>query len=225
MLRQPPAVVSATWGVVALLWPLQGSITSGPCNGPEEQIRIARALDQIATRVDPCGESPRVQELLEKVRRCRAATYQICIDVTAERNWFDRPDEVEPHAVRTIKWNPSLHNELEPACDDGSNQPVLRDPIASLLHELAHAAQDCDGLNPAEHEFEAVRIENIYRRAAGLCQRSKYGDDRLPNEMLKSCAPGNCSCTVSSRTEVAHVVTDPPTAEASPADERAAHGR
>jgi hypothetical protein len=45
---------------------------------------------------------------------------------------------------------------------------MLRDPTASLVHELAHAAQDCSGLNPGEHELEAVRIENIYRRASGL---------------------------------------------------------
>src|SRR5262249_55048590 len=64
----------------------------------------------------------------------------------------------------------------------------------SLLHELAHAAQDCAGLNPGDHELEAVYIENIYRRAAGLCQRTSYGDEPLPATMVKLCGPGECGC-------------------------------
>jgi len=71
---------------------------------------------------------------------------------------------------------------------------VLRDPAASLLHELAHAADDCRGLNPGEHELEAVRVENVYRRAAGLCQRAGYGDDALPRAFVKECSPAHCSC-------------------------------
>jgi hypothetical protein len=64
---------------------------------------------------------------------------------------------------------------------------VLRDPVASLVHEIAHAVDDCEGRNPAERELEAVRIENVYRRAAGLCQRSAYGDDTLGAETVKLC--------------------------------------
>src|SRR5262249_42026175 len=40
-----------------------------------------------------------------------------------------------------------------------------------------------------------VRVENIYRRAAGLCPRSGYGDDRLTAEPTKGCAPERCECS------------------------------
>jgi hypothetical protein len=56
--------------------------------------------------------------------------------------------------------------------------------------------QDCRGLDPVEHEFEAVRIENIYRRGRGLCQRTRYGQERLPSAMLVSCEPDNCLCSI-----------------------------
>ena len=71
---------------------------------------------------------------------------------------------------------------------------VTRDPIASLLHELVHAVQDCEGLNPGEHELEAVRVENIYRRAAGLCQRTGYGAMALPSDQIRICTEAICSC-------------------------------
>ena len=64
---------------------------------------------------------------------------------------------------------------------------VTRDPTASLLHEIVHAVHDCEGLDPGAHELDAVRIENIYRRAAGLCQRTGYGDVPLPAAMVRVC--------------------------------------
>src|SRR5207244_3501709 len=92
-------------------------------------------------------------------------------------------------------WNPALFTAVEHGCGGNPAKPVLRDATASLLHELAHAAQDCDGLDPDAHELEAVRIENIYRRAAGVCQRTRYGEDRLPAEMVRICEPGRCLCS------------------------------
>src|SRR5262245_3193712 len=71
----------------------------------------------------------------------------------------------------------------------------MRDPVASLLHEIVHAAHDCAGLDAGEYELEAVRVENIYRRAAGLCPRHGYGDDRLAVEPTKGCAPAHCDCS------------------------------
>src|SRR5262249_42721705 len=59
---------------------------------------------------------------------------------------------------------------------------------------IVHAVDDCRGLNPGEHELDAVRIENIYRRAAGLCQRSRYGDELLPDDAIRPCAAGGCAC-------------------------------
>ena len=154
------------------------------------------AVGRIRRSVDPCGESAEVIAALDELRSCAKARYAIRISSTAARNLFDRP--IGPHRKalpRTITWNPGLRSELEPSCDGDPGRPVVRDPTASLLHELVHAAQDCRGLNPGEYELEAVRIENIYRRAAGLCQRRGYGDDLLPLEMVKTCAPAACGCS------------------------------
>src|SRR5262249_59425141 len=96
----------------------------------------------------------------------------------------------------------------ERSCYEDPGARVLRAPTASLVHELAHAAQDCEGLNPGEHELEAVRLENVYRRAAGLPQRHGYGDDPLPAVMVRTCTPGRCTC--SPPTDVAKSTTAEP---------------
>ena len=137
---------------------------------------VADAIRRIEESVDPCGETGAVRSVLRRLERCG---YDVRTSATAERNLFDR---------RTITWNPDLRSELEPACEDDPATPVLRDPTASLLHELVHAADDCEGRNPGEHELDAVRIENVYRRAAGLCQRTRYGDAPLPASMTRRCA-------------------------------------
>jgi len=167
-----------------------------PCEGAAAQADIAEALKRVRAGIDPCGDSPIIAALLDKVERCAATSYRICTDLASDRNWFDRPN-ADPVRVRTITWNPILTTPIEFGCDGDPTKPVLRDATASLLHELAHAAQDCDGLDPTANEFEAVRVENIYRRAAGLCQRTVYGTDPLPPEMIRVCAPGNCPCTPS----------------------------
>jgi hypothetical protein len=150
---------------------------------------VTAALRRIEASVDPCGETATVHALLRKLEACR---YDIRTSVTAERNLYDR---------RAITWNPDLRSELEPSCD--------RDPTASLLHELVHALDACDGRNPGERELEAVRIENIYRRAAGLCQRTRYGSDPLPASMVRECTPGRCTCTAPSAPETPTMVHAP----------------
>jgi hypothetical protein len=157
---------------------------------------IAEAVGRLRGSIDPCGESGQILDVLDRYERCADSRYQICTSAGIERNVFDpgasTSDEWQP---ATIRWNPELRSELEPTCEADPTQPLRRDPTASLLHELVHAVQDCDGLNPGEHELEAVRIENIYRRAAGLCQRSRYGDDLLPRQMVKLCSGGRCPCS------------------------------
>jgi hypothetical protein len=140
-----------------------------PCRRGGDQRAIASALRRIRTSVDPCGESSQVLAVFDRLERCRRQTYEICTSTDTWRNLFDRAPA--DGAVGTITWNPLLRSELEPRC--------RRDPTASLLHELVHAADDCEGRNPGTRELEAVRIENIYRRAARLCQRSGYGGERL----------------------------------------------
>lgn len=178
-----------------LLEPVRVECQLAACNGEADAQLIATALLDIQRTVDPCGESADVIAVVEEFQRCTKNSYRICSDPHSGRNVFDRPIDRQGEVLpRTITWNPELRSELERGCDGDPRRPVLRDPAASLLHELVHAAQDCEGLNPGEHELEAVRIENIYRRAAGLCQRRSYGDSLLPPEMVKTCEPGRCSC-------------------------------
>ena len=172
-------------------FPLAAPAQLVPCEDQGDTDTIASALSAIETSVDPCGESADLIATVESVRRCARARYQICISSTANRNLFDRPTGFRSSDRRTITWNPELRSALDP---DDDWPAVLRDPTASLVHELAPAAQDCAGLNPGEHELEAVRIENIYRRAWGLPQRSGYGSQPLLPAMTMGCRPGECTC-------------------------------
>jgi hypothetical protein len=165
-----------------------------PCRSDH---RIEAAMARIHSAADPCGESPQIAALLRQLEHCATLRYRICISSEADRNVFDRPlRESARRPLGTITWNPDLRTVLEDACDGGTPRIVMRDATASLLHELAHVAQECAGLNPGEHELEAVRIENIYRRAAGLAQRSTYGDTPLPPDMVRTCNDVNCPCSI-----------------------------
>jgi hypothetical protein len=190
-----------------------------PCGRNSDGPAIAAALHAIRASVDPCGESPELAAMLATVARCAPGRYQICTDRTIQRNVLDRPMGSEP---RTITWNPVLRSVLEPASGDDPTSRVLRDPTASLVHELAHAAQDCEGLNPGEHELEAVRLENVYRRAAGLWQRHGYGDEPLPPEMVRTCTPADCSCSLP--IEVARPASPARSAARAPGREMASSG-
>lgn len=170
-----------------------------PSGEPSDARRVEAALAQLRAAVDPCGESPEVSAVLDALAACRGTRYQIRVSAAADRNLFDRPSPRD--RVRTIIWNPDLRTELEPRCD---RRPaaVHREPSASLLHELVHAVHDCAGLDPGRYELEAVRIENVYRRAAGLPQRGGYGGDTLPAAMRRLCEPGACSCGIPSAPDV-----------------------
>jgi hypothetical protein len=185
-------------GLIVLLWPVSAPARLVPCGDGVEVVRqVPEALARLRKSIDPCGESVRILAVLEKVEHCARKIYQVCASTSIARNVFDRPIErFGTRVPRTITWNPELQTELEINCAGDPSIPLLRDPTASLLHELVHAAQDCDGLNPGEHELEAVRIENIYRRAAGLCQRSGYGEMALPDAMVTACPTASpCSCS------------------------------
>src|SRR5262249_40947911 len=101
----------------------------------------------------------------------------------------------------TIVWNPELRSELEAGCDGDATREVTRDPVASLLHELVHAVDDCEGRDAASRELDAVRLENVYRRAAGLCQRTAYGDRRLARVRSNTCGRDAARVTSSRREE------------------------
>lgn len=158
-----------------------------PCAGGRDG-DVAAALARIRASMDPCGESGEIDALLDGLERCEAA-YRICVRSDAARNLFERPaakaDDVVPG---TITWNPGLASELDATCETDPTRPLMRDPVASLVHEIVHAVHDCAGLRAGTLELEAVRVENIYRRAAGLCERGGYGDERLPAHMRPACA-------------------------------------
>ena len=179
--------------IVALLFGRSSTAWADSCDAAAGS-EVTAALAEIERSADPCGESTLVREVLEEYRRCARGGLRICADRHSERNFIERAPTEERGVPTTITWNPALRSELEWGCDGDPGKAVRRDPVASLLHELVHAVQDCAGLDPAEHEFEAVRIENIYRRAHKLCQRTKYGTQHLPATMRLSCEPGNCRC-------------------------------
>jgi len=162
-----------------------------PCRRASDARQVDEALARLRGANDPCGESAEVTAALDALAGCRTARYEICVSPSADRNLFDRPSSRDE--IRTIVWNPGLSSELEPRCEPGGD-PLRREPTASLLHEIVHAAHDCAGLDPGQLELEAVRVENIYRRAAGLRQRAAYGSERLPAGMTRSCEPGACTC-------------------------------
>ena len=189
--RKHLATVLPTAAAVALL-STAADAQLAACGSDGDASAIGNALRAIRQSADPCGESPELTAMLAVIEHCASGPSRICTDPTIHRNLFDRQTTAAP---RTITWNPVLRSVLEPTCSDEPDEQILRDPTASLVHELAHAAQDCEGLNPGEHELDAVRLENVYRRAAGLCQRQEYGDDRLPAEMLRTCTRTNCSCS------------------------------
>lgn len=165
------------------------------CEPASNSAAVMAALVEIEAGIDPCGETVAVRDLIDEFRQCARGGLRICADRQSERNFIERAPTTDAATPTTIVWNPSLRSELEWGCDGDPAKPVRRDPVASLLHELVHAVQDCAGLDPAEHEFEAVRIENIYRRSRQLCQRTRYGEQPLPAPMLVACEPTNCVCS------------------------------
>jgi hypothetical protein len=186
-------------GLLAVSAPL-GAANS--CDQAFNHREVVQALADIQISVDPCGQSTEIGDLLEKFRACAQNAYPVCIDRAAERNSTDRA-QVEGGLRVFITWNPGLESELQTGCGSDPARPVRRDPKASLLHEIAHVVQDCDGLDPNAHELEAVRIENIYRRARNLCQRTAYGTQLLPDSMIMQCEPGHCTCVPGVDTQLA----------------------
>jgi hypothetical protein len=155
---------------------------------------VAQVVAEIERAVDPCGGSREVLSVLADFRRCDPSSYRICIDLRSVRNFVDPGIRDEPGHPTSLTWNPELRTELESSCEADPAQPVLRDPAASLLHEIVHVVQACNGLDPGALEIEAVRIENIYRRARGLCQRTRYGRRTLPSRAFVACDRDSCSC-------------------------------
>jgi len=193
--------------------------------------QIASAFDTIRGSIDPCGESGQLVDMVDRFERC-AMRYDICIDASASRNLM------QPHGMEqtgTIIWNPGLRSGLEAGCDGDATREVSRDPVASLVHELVHAVDDCEGRDAASRELEAVRLENVYRRAAGLCQRTAYGDRQLESGPFSTCGRDAAPVTsarreTDERHEAPRPAADGPAAAPAPSEgeigiDPAAHSR
>jgi hypothetical protein len=173
--------------MLVMVAPWAESADAASCDAPAER-EVQAALAAIERSVDPCGASAELRRVVDAFRSCWGDTCRVCVDRSRERNTTERGDPGEPI---TITWNPELRTELERGCGDAATA-VRRDPIASLAHELVHVAQAVSGSEFGE--TDAVRVENIYRRANGLCQRTRYGADPLPRAMLIECTPEHCAC-------------------------------
>lgn len=80
----------------------------------------------------------------------------------------------------TSNWDPNYA---------GPSGGVANDPCATLAHELDHAKHNDSGTNDFTStghngiptaEIEACNVENEYRSANGLPERTHYGGKRLP---------------------------------------------
>jgi hypothetical protein len=155
-----PSETSRGLPIAILLLGMSANAAPARCEHPAGTAQIESAFETIRRSIDPCGESGQLVDLLDRFERC-AARYHISIDLTASRNLL-QPRGVEQ--TGTIIWNPELRSELEAGCDGDATREVTRDPVASLLHELVHAVDDCEGRDAASRELDAVRLENVYRR-------------------------------------------------------------
>ncbi|WP_405177746.1 VWD domain-containing protein [Nocardia sp. NBC_01377] len=106
-----------------------------------------------------------------------------------------------------INWVPGKHGELYP----GEN--VRRDRCAELIHEMAHAKDAADKIDrgtrcrvrntsygASPDEVHAVGVENDYRRATGLPQRTSYSGNSIPPDgqecdLPKGPPPGGGGCS------------------------------
>jgi hypothetical protein len=146
--------------------------------GDEEfQNQTSKALDDIQ-RTTPHGKllvrALQISKHTHVIKRTTAAVDSIVPDILT-----DATNGIGTGS--TTRWNPHLNKPYA----DGVN----RDPTAALFHELCHALEADRGiwggsLDPntgiRKSEIQAIRTENSYRRAKGLPERTKYGQQDLP---------------------------------------------
>lgn len=145
--------------------------------------KVQAAIQAIKDANDPEGELRALIEALEMSANCH-----VIRQTDTEQGSHCKPDDPKKEKDRsgtgtTIEW--------EADSTDLYDTDVARDPTAALLHELAHAAAADQGLATDEtvpgpdgpidqDEQYAVVIENIYRDAVNIPERTKYGNRELP---------------------------------------------
>src|SRR5262245_41973088 len=108
-----------------------------PCARPAAMPAVQAALTTIERTVDPCGEDAQLADVVRRFRHCTTTDVRVCLDPAATRNVTEYGVE---HST-TITWTPALRTELERGCTTDPGRRVLREPVASFLHELVHVVQ------------------------------------------------------------------------------------
>lgn len=158
--------------------------------GLEFREQVQKALDAIGSA------DPRCRQMLDELRNSshkhwilptgKLTSSNGAEDAAAARNGTGTGS--------TTKWNPDALYRYD--------SDVLRNAVAALKHELAHAKDADDGTwtdatDPTsgilEDEIEAVRAENRYRAAAGLPARTTYGTALLPGCVETTCSGSPCN--------------------------------
>jgi hypothetical protein len=142
------------------------------------------AFDTIRRSIDPCGESAQIVDMVDRFERCTRASYEICTDGTASRN-LREPRGVDERG--TIIWNPALRSELRRGCDGDPARPVMRDPWRRCCTSSSTRWTTAKDATRRRVSWRPS-VEDVYRRAVGLCQRSGYGDQLLGAEARRACA-------------------------------------
>jgi hypothetical protein len=172
-------------------------VADGP---PCHQAEVREALERIQARL------PEVRQLLQDVE---AAKYQC--RVVRKSSGSAVTDTRGDHAI--IGWPGSAGRHADGSCKDadaspvhelhhcwvrakhGGEEPCAYVPTRTASGALVNARASC--------EFDAVRLENRYRKAVGLCERLAY-DVLLVPGAERTCAEQEAVCRPSTQCTAAH---------------------
>lgn len=177
-----------------LLW-VCAAVAQVTAAGPQcHQAEVRAALDRIRAKLPEADQM--LKELDDAGYECRVVPKTTGAAIT---------DTDGKHVVIGWPGQPGRRHA------DGS----CIDADASLVHELHHCwvrskhggEEPCAGVPTrtasgalvvakASCEFDAVRLENRYRKAVGLCERLTYENLLVPGA-VRSCAAGEEACPVS----------------------------
>jgi hypothetical protein len=139
----------------------------------EDLKRAQKMWEDAKTRRLPDGSKPDTVKAMEGLE---CSDKKTVIKVGPDGNYetpTNEADGMDPKkgTTGTINFNPDKTGDYS----DGTP----RDPESSLAHEAVHAYQDTQGTTPPtreEQEVSAATAENQHRKAKGLPQRQKYGN-------------------------------------------------
>jgi hypothetical protein len=196
--------------VCALVAPLSASaklrvgyvnVPAGVLTGTPQQ-----TLDAALDRIEHCKDCTHDERLRRELAALRTSATVVTVQLryeTGKLKWermrTKNMRRTDDHRVMLkglardviITWNLAI--DAVP----GPGDCHQADPVSNLSHELHHAYQLLYAIpiRPADHfpvdpnEADAVSVENIYRRCAGMCQRDHYGFHNVPATTTCPCDP------------------------------------